>query len=71
MERFRRQLEYSAFGVCSYIGQRMGITTTRVRLYFIYISCLTLGSPILFYLFTAFWLNVRSYIRKGKNIVFQ
>ncbi len=71
MEQFRRKLEYSAFGVCTYIGQRMGITTSRVRLYFIYISCLTLGSPVIFYLFTAFWLNVRRYIRNGRNLVYR
>ncbi|MEM6380581.1 MAG: PspC domain-containing protein [Bacteroidota bacterium] len=71
METMRRAMEHSAFGVCSYLGERMGISSTRVRLYFIYIACLTFGSPILLYLFAAFWLNVRRYIRHTRNIIWQ
>lgn len=54
-------IEKSAFGVCSYLGEKMGISTARIRMYFIYTSCLTLGSPILFYLITAFWINIKRY----------
>lgn len=71
MERLRQSLEHSAFGVCSYLADRMGIASARVRLYFIYISCLTLGSPIILYLFTAFWLNVRNYIRRRRSVLWQ
>jgi hypothetical protein len=45
----------------------MGIQRRRVRMYFIYLSCLSLGSSILFYLFAAFWLNVREYMKEGKR----
>ena len=69
MEKIRQLLERSAFGVCHYLADRMGIASARVRLYFIYISCLTLGSPVLFYLFAAFWLNVKRYIRNGRRMV--
>ena len=64
-------LERSAFGVCSYIGEKMGIASTRVRLYFIYISFGTLGSPIIFYLFVAFWLNVKRYINNKRNVIWR
>ena len=69
MERLKYLLEKSAFGVCSYLGDKMGIASSRVRLYFIYLSFVTLGSPVIFYLFTAFWLNVRRYIRRSRNAI--
>ncbi|MDX1665846.1 MAG: PspC family transcriptional regulator [Saprospiraceae bacterium] len=71
MHYLKETVEKSAFGVCSYLGQKMGIATTRVRLYFIYISFATLGSPILVYLFFAFWLNVKKYIRRSRNLLWE
>lgn len=67
MNQLKDLLERSAYGVCSFLGERMGIPSSRVRLYFIYISFVAMGSPILLYLFTAFWLNVRSYIRRQRD----
>jgi phage shock protein PspC (stress-responsive transcriptional regulator) len=69
LEFFKVTVEKSVFGVCSYLAERMGVRTGRVRLYFIYLSFATLGSPILIYLMTAFWLNLRKYIRSGKNML--
>ncbi|MEL6123209.1 MAG: PspC family transcriptional regulator [Bacteroidota bacterium] len=65
----KNRLEKSGFGVCQYLGHRMGVSSSSVRLYFIYTSFVALGSPIIIYLFTAFWLNVRSYIRRSKLIL--
>ena len=62
-------LEKSAFGVCSYLGEKMGIATTRVRLYFIYASFVTFGSPIVAYLALAFWVNIRKYLKAARNII--
>jgi phage shock protein C len=62
-------IEKSAFGVCSFLGEKMGISTYRIRMYFIYTSCLTLGSPVLFYLIVAFWLNMKRYIFEKRNSV--
>ncbi len=67
MPDFKYEIEKKLFGVCSYIGSKMGIKTHRVRLYFIYTSCLTLGSPLILYLIAAFWLNIRKYTRERKN----
>ncbi|MBR9922680.1 MAG: PspC family transcriptional regulator [Bacteroidetes bacterium] len=64
-------LERSAFGVCSYLGDRMGVASSRVRLYFIYISFAALGSPIIIYLFAAFWLNLKRYIRNQRNVIWR
>lgn len=64
-------VERSAFGVCSYLGERMGVASARVRLYFIYISFVAMGSPIIFYLFIAFWINIKNYIRSKKNMIWE
>ncbi|GAB1397673.1 MAG TPA: PspC family transcriptional regulator [Saprospiraceae bacterium] len=61
-------VERSAFGVCSYLGDKIGISHTRVRMYFCYISFLTVGSPVVIYLFLAFWVNIRNYLRKSSTI---
>ena len=63
--------ERSVFGVCSYLGEKMGVASSKIRLYFVYISLLTLGSPILFYLILAFWLNIKKYIRSQMNIYWE
>ena len=67
MNTFKDILERSAFGVCAYIGEKIGIASSRVRLYFIYTTFATLGSPILFYLVLAFWINIRKYIKMSRK----
>jgi len=69
MINIKNIIEKQGFGVCHYLGNKMGIQISRVRLYFIYLSFGALGSPIVIYLFVAFWLNIRTYIRKGYNAV--
>ncbi len=69
MNQVKNLLERSAFGVCNYLGAKMGIASASVRVYFIYISFVGLGSPIIFYLFVAFWLNIRRYLKRSRNIV--
>ncbi len=71
IEQVRRILEQSAFGVCSYLGEKIGVASSRVRIYFIYLSFLTLGSPIIVYLFAAFWLNIRQYIKRGRDLIWR
>lgn len=71
MHTFKSLLERSAFGVCSYLGEKMGLASARVRLYFIYISFVALGSPVIFYLFVAFWLNLKSYIKNKRSLIWE
>jgi phage shock protein PspC (stress-responsive transcriptional regulator) len=68
MKKLKDIVDRNAFGVCAYLGDKMGVASARVRIYFIYISFVTLGSPILLYLFAAFWLNVKNYIRERQNV---
>jgi phage shock protein PspC (stress-responsive transcriptional regulator) len=56
-------LEKQVFGVCAWWGDKLGISPSRIRLYFIYISFITLGSPLIVYLFTAFWLEHKSFFQ--------
>lgn len=65
----RNFVEKSVFGICSYIGERIGIRSSRVRLYFIYLSFVTFGSPIVIYLVMAFWINLKKYMRKGYHLL--
>lgn len=69
MNYLKNTLERSAFGVCSYLGEKMGIASARVRVYFIYISFVALGSPIIVYLFAAFWLNIKEYVKSARNMI--
>jgi len=66
---FKSFIERSVFGVCTYIGERLGIANTKIRLYFIYLSFFTLGSPIIIYFVIAFWLNIEKYIRKNNSVI--
>ena len=57
IQQLRDLVEKQFFGVCSWWGNKLGIKTSRIRIYFIYTSCLTLGSPILIYLVMVFVLE--------------
>lgn len=58
----KNKIEWRAFGVCAAIGERLGVATSRIRLWFIYISFLTLGSPLIVYMILAFWMNMKRYM---------
>ncbi len=67
MNKLRNFIEWQAFGVCSAIGERLGIATSRIRMWFIYISFLTMGSPLIVYMVMAFWLNIKKYMLNAKR----
>ena len=67
IQKLREFLELRAFGVCNAMGERLGIATSRIRMWFIYISFLTLGSPVIIYMVLAFWMNIKRYISAGKR----
>lgn len=67
MNRLKYFIEWQVFGVCSYIGDKLGIASSTIRKYFIHISFLTMGSPIIVYMFVAFWMNIKQYIYKEKR----
>jgi phage shock protein PspC (stress-responsive transcriptional regulator) len=67
MNRFKQFIEWQAFGVCSAIGDKLGIAASRIRTWFIYISFLTMGSPLILYFILAFIMNIRRYILSAKR----
>ena len=68
VQRIQTFFEKYAFGVCTTLGEKLGIATSSIRLFFIYASFLTFGSPIIIYLSLAFMLNMRSHLRKRSTI---
>lgn len=60
-------LEQRSFGVCSYIGERLGISISKIRLFFIYSSFLAVGFPVIFYLLAGIVLDIRNYIKRTRN----
>jgi phage shock protein PspC (stress-responsive transcriptional regulator) len=46
------------------LGEKLGIATSSIRLFFIYASFLTFGSPVIVYLVLAFVMNLRKHLRK-------
>jgi len=67
----KASLEKSVFGVFAYIGEKMGIQSSKLRLHFIYASFITLGSPLIIYFILLFWLNIRKYLRKTYTLIFE
>ncbi|WP_316818385.1 PspC domain-containing protein [Pedobacter nyackensis] len=56
--------EKQSFGVCTYLAERLNISISKIRLFFIYASFLAVGFPIVFYILAALVLDVRHYIKK-------
>jgi phage shock protein PspC (stress-responsive transcriptional regulator) len=67
MDKVRDFLELHAFGVCTALGERFGIATTRIRMWFIYISFLTIGSPVIIYMILAFIRNIKNYVLAARR----
>lgn len=59
--------ERKAFGVCEWWGRKLGIKAHKIRLSFIYLSCITFGSPILIYLIMAFVLENKEAFKPKKR----
>ena len=69
MDILKNFLEKHGFGVCNFIGDKIGVAASRVRLYFIYLTFVAMGSPVFIYLIAAFWLNITKYFREDKKLI--
>jgi phage shock protein C len=63
-QRVITYFEKQSFGVCTYIAERFNISTSKIRLFFIYSSFLAVGFPIIFYVLAALVLDIRHYIKR-------
>lgn len=66
IERIQNWFEQRAFGVCNWWGNKLGINATKIRLYFIYLSFFTFGSPIIIYFIMAFILENKEFFKPFK-----
>ncbi|MFD2037263.1 PspC domain-containing protein [Belliella marina] len=69
MNKLRLFFEDRAFGVCSKLGERLNFPIDSIRLFFIYSSFITLGSPVIIYVSMAMMMKIRKYFRKMNNPV--
>ncbi|MFN8308847.1 MAG: PspC family transcriptional regulator [Chitinophagales bacterium] len=69
LQRIKFLLESNAYGVCTKIGEKLNMPIKDIRLFFIYASCLTIGSPVILYMILAFWIKLKDYVRRGRNPV--
>ena len=59
--------EQRSFGVCTYIGERFGVSISKIRLFFIYTSFLAVGFPIIFYFLAGVVLDIRNYVKRIRH----
>lgn len=70
IERIRSYFEKQGFDVCSRTGDRIGIKASKIRLFFIYASFMTLGSPVLIYFALMFVIQMKDSIHSRRSSVF-
>jgi phage shock protein PspC (stress-responsive transcriptional regulator) len=63
--------EQQAFGVCEWWGEKLNINSNSIRVYFIYLSFLTLGSPLVVYLVMAFVLENKTWFKPKKQSIWE
>jgi phage shock protein C len=68
MKKLQILLEEQAFGVCTKLGERLNIPTFSIRVFFIYASFLTFGSPVIIYFALAFFINIKKHCRRRHSI---
>lgn len=69
MQRVITFFERYSFGVCTYLGEKFNISSTKIRLFFIYSSFLAVGFPLIFYIFAGIVLDIRNYVKKVRTRV--
>jgi len=69
IEQIKSLFEQQIFGVCTWLGDKLKMKTSQIRLFFIYASFLTLGSPIIVYLHLAFIIRIREFIKSSRTRV--
>jgi phage shock protein PspC (stress-responsive transcriptional regulator) len=66
----RHVLERNGFHVSARLADRLGMRTTNVRLFFIYVTFFTVGLSFGLYLTMAFLLKLKDMIYTKRNSVF-
>ena len=69
IQEIKDYFEKQAFGVCTWLGDKLDMPSSVIRLFFIYTSFLTAGSPLIVYMILAFWLKLKNYVRSKRSSV--
>lgn len=64
LQRILTFFERHSFGVCTYLGERLNISISKIRLFFIYSSFLAVGFPLVFYFCAGIVLDIRNYVKR-------
>jgi len=70
IEKIRSYFEKQGFDVLSRTGDRIGVKASKIRLFFIYASFMTLGSPLILYFALMFVIQMKDSIRSRRTSVF-
>lgn len=70
LQRILTFFERYSFGVCTYLGERFNISISKLRLFFIYTSFISVGFPLIFYFFAGIVLDFRNYIKRCRTRTF-
>jgi phage shock protein PspC (stress-responsive transcriptional regulator) len=70
IKSIRYFFERHGFHVSSRLADKLGMRASSVRLFFIYISFVTVGLGFGFYLTLAFWIKLKDMIRSKRSSVF-
>lgn len=69
IESFKFLVESNVFGVCERIGEKLQMPARDIRMFFIYASCLTIGSPVIIYMILAFWVKLKDSINGKRSAI--
>ncbi|MCG8476352.1 MAG: PspC domain-containing protein [Cytophagales bacterium] len=64
MKKINFLIDNQLFGVCTKLAEKFGWSIDKVRLFFIYMNFVTLGSSSLLYLFLALGIEMRKLLRQ-------
>ncbi|MES2807984.1 MAG: PspC domain-containing protein [Bacteroidota bacterium] len=67
IQRILTFFERYSFGVCTYLGERFNVSISKIRLFFIYTSFLSVGAPLVVYFFAGIVLDFRNYIKRCRT----
>ncbi|MCT4624821.1 MAG: PspC domain-containing protein [Schleiferiaceae bacterium] len=70
VDRIRSYFEKQGFEVCSRTGDKLGVQASKIRLFFIYASFMTLGSPLIIYFALMFVIQIKDSINSRRSSVF-
>lgn len=60
--------EKYSFGVCTFFAEKFNLSLSRVRMFFIYSSFLSVGMPIIFYFLAFIALDIRKFVKQERSI---